>query len=75
MFSQRLNEIRKSKGITAQQMAEHLCMGIRAYRNYESGDRFPSLENLVRIADFLEVSTDFLLCRDDFLKSHEEHAD
>ena len=64
------NEIRKSKGFTAQQMANFLCINIRSYRAYESADRSPNIEILVKIADILDVSTDVLLCRDDFLKSH-----
>mgnify|MGYP001780502376 CR=1 FL=1 len=63
MFSQRLNATRKSKGITAQQMADFLGIHIRAYRKYESGDTQPNLNNLVKMADFLNVSTDYLLCR------------
>lgn len=70
MFNVRLNRIRKEKGITAQQMADYLNINIRSYRAYESADRMPNLEILVRIADILDVSTDYLLCRDDFLKSH-----
>lgn len=70
MFSQRLNETRKSKGVTAQQMADLLHINIRSYRAYESADRSPNIEILVKIADILDVSTDYLLCRDDFLKSH-----
>lgn len=70
MFNERLNKIRKSKGITAQQMADSLCINIRSYRAYESADRSPNIEFLVKIADILDVSTDVLLCRDDFLKSH-----
>lgn len=70
MFSKRLNETRKLRHITAQQMADILSMGLRAYRNYESGDRFPSPENLIKIADTLDVSIDYLLGRDDFLKAH-----
>ena len=70
MFNERLNQTRKSKGVTAQQMADLLHINIRSYRAYESADRSPSLEILVKIADILEVSTDYLLCRDDFLKSH-----
>lgn len=70
MFNERLNQIRKSKGITAQKMADQLCINIRSYRAYESADRLPNLEMLVKIADILNVSTDLLLCRDDFLKSH-----
>lgn len=70
MFSKRLNETRKSKGFTAQQMADALHTGIRNYRKYESGDASPTLDGLVRIADILDVSTDYLLCRDDFLARH-----
>lgn len=70
MFHERLNKVRKSQNITAQQMADHLCIGLRSYRNYESGDRYPSFEVLVKIADKLDVSIDYLLCRDDFLKAH-----
>ena len=70
MFNTRLNTVRKSKGFTAQQMAYLLNINIRSYRAYESADRMPNLEILVRIANILDVSTDYLLCRDDFLKSH-----
>lgn len=75
MFNKRLNFIRKSKGFTAQQMADFLGIHIRAYRKYESGDTMPPLDNLVKIADILDISTDYLLCRDDFLKSHGGHVD
>lgn len=75
MFNKRLNQVRKSKGITAQQIADSLHINIRSYRAYESADRSPSLEMLVKIADILEVSTDYLLCRDDFLKSHATFSD
>lgn len=70
MFNERLNRTRKGKGLTAQQMADKLCMNIRSYRAYESADRSPNIETLVKIADILDVSTDYLLCRDSFLKSH-----
>jgi len=70
MFGKRLNEVRKARGFTAQQMADALHMSLRAYRNYESDDRFPSAEALVIIANTLDVSIDYLLGRDDFLKSH-----
>lgn len=75
MFNTRLNQIRKEKGFTAQYMADKLCINIRSYRAYESADRSPNLELLVKIADILDVSIDYLLCRDDFLKSHGASAD
>lgn len=69
-FSERLNYTRKEHGYTAQNMADMLGIGLRSYRAYESGDREPYFETLVRIADFLDVSTDYLLCRDEFLAKH-----
>lgn len=69
-FGERLNRVRKERGYTAQKMADMLCIGLRSYRAYESGDREPQFENLVKIADYLDVSIDYLLCRDDFLSRH-----
>ena len=70
MFCERLNAIRKQRGVTAQQMADKHHTGLRNYRKYESGDAKPTLEALVKIADTLDVSTDYLLCRDEFLAKH-----
>lgn len=74
MFPQKLNQIRKSKGYTAQYMANLLSVSLRTYRNYESGHSSPSLEALVKIADILEVSTDVLLCRDKFIASMDQQV-
>ena len=67
MFHERLNSTRKSKGFTAQHMADSLAVTLRTYRNYESGDREPSLSALCHIADILGVTTDYLLCRGEAL--------
>lgn len=75
MFSKRLNETRKSKGFTAQNMADLLGLALRSYQFYEGGRRSPSLDTLVKIADILDVSTDYLLCRDDFICSRGVSAD
>ena len=61
MIGDKLNKTRKSKGLTAQQMADYLGINLRSYRAYESNDRQPSLQMLVKIADKLNVSTDYLL--------------
>lgn len=70
MFCKRLNQTRKEKGFTAQQMADALGTGIRNYRKYESGDAKPTIDGLVLIADILGVSTDYLLCRDAFIEKN-----
>ena len=75
MFSERLRTLRKENGFTAQYMADKLELSLRAYQFYESGKREPSLQTLVRIADILIVSTDYLLCRDDWIHSGEEFFD
>ena len=66
-FAERLNKTRKERNFSAQQVAQQLNICLRSYRNYESGDREPSFATLVQIADLLDVSLDYLLCRDAFL--------
>ena len=75
MFSDRLNETRKAKGYTAQNMADKLELALRSYQFYEGGKRSPSLDTLTKIADILDVSTDYLLCRDDFIRSRGVSSD
>ena len=74
MFGQRLNTTRKSKGFTAQEMATILNVGLRTYRHYESEHSYPSFATLIKIADTLDVSTDYLLCRDEFLSKHADEC-
>lgn len=69
-FGERLNVTRKSQNKTAQNMADMLKISLRSYRAYESNDRQPCFDYLIQLADFLDVSTDYLLCRDDFLARH-----
>lgn len=64
MLGKRLNAARKEKGYTAQQMADMLYITLSNYRKYESGRSRPPVDKLVQIADILDVSTDYLLCRD-----------
>ncbi len=69
MFKDRLRATRISRKLTAQTIADRLSMGLRNYQKYESGDARPTFESLVALADILNVPTDFLLERDDYLKS------
>lgn len=69
MFAKRLRAARMSCKFTQQYVADTLGMTVNAYQKYEQSERFPSLDTLVKLADLFNVSTDWLLCRDDFLKS------
>lgn len=69
MFNKRLRDSRMKNKYTQQNMADMLNISLNAYQKYEQSERSPSLDCLVKIADILNVSTDYLLGRDDFLQS------
>lgn len=64
VFSQNLKQARLSRMYTQADMALILGMSVRGYRNYEIGAREPNLTDLVKIADFLGTSIDWLVGRD-----------
>lgn len=64
MFCKKLRETRMARKLTQQKLADTVGVALRSYQCYEQGVREPSLEMLVRLADALEVPTDYLLCRD-----------
>ena len=63
----RIKEIRKQKGITARQIAEHVKVAESTMSLYENGKREPDYSTLLKIADFLNVSVDCILGKDDIL--------
>ena len=69
MFNKRLRKMRMKHGFTQQNMADKINVALRSYQKYEEGSREPSFNLLVQFADILDTSTDYLLCRDDYLKS------
>ena len=69
MFKDRLRSARIAKGKTLQSVADDLEVTLITIQKYESGAREPNLQMLTKLADILEVPTDFLLGRDDYLKS------
>lgn len=70
MFNKRLREMRMKRGFTQQRLSDMLGIALRSYQCYETGTRTPCYELLIQIGDILDVSIDYLLGRDDFLKSH-----
>lgn len=64
-FPMRLKEARKRKKLMQKEMAEYLGMTPRSFQQYEGGKRRPDYETLVAIADYLNVTTDYLLGRTD----------
>lgn len=66
MDIKRLKELREEKGHTQQQVADSLSVHRTTYMKWENGLREPSNNMLVKIADFFDVSTDYLLGRKEY---------
>lgn len=59
----RIRELREIKGISMKEAAKLLDLPYTTYVNYEKGLREPTSELLIQIADFFDVSIDYLLGR------------
>ena len=63
MFCKSPRYARMQRHMTQQALADAVNLALRSYQCYEQGTREPSLDMLVKLADILQVSTDFLLGR------------
>ncbi|MBE6880326.1 MAG: helix-turn-helix transcriptional regulator [Ruminococcaceae bacterium] len=61
IFSENIKALRKKKGFSQAEVAEHLGMTKQGYSLYELGKREPDFDTLKAIADFFGTDTDFLL--------------
>lgn len=64
-FYERLKKARKTAGISQEEIAEKLDIGYSTYRRYEQGGTEPTISDAARIADYLNVSLDYLAGRTD----------
>jgi len=69
LFSDRVKELRKARKMTQRQMADALGITERSYQRYEAENN-PKNETLIKLADFFDVSTDYLLGRSDNSKRY-----
>ncbi|MBQ8496944.1 MAG: helix-turn-helix transcriptional regulator [Clostridia bacterium] len=65
MLYRRIRDLREDKDLTQKQMGEILSCSQRVYSNYERGELDIPTEILIKLADFHEVSVDYLLNRID----------
>ena len=63
VFPQRLKELRQKKGLTQQEIADLVHVNRVTYTNWEKGKREPNFEIVIKLADLLEVSVDWLFGR------------
>ena len=64
-FKDRLKELRLKKNFSQQRLADILDVNKQTISQYERGVRFPTKENLEALCDAFNVSSDYLLGRDD----------
>ena len=63
-IGKRLKALREAKGLKQREMAEILEIQIRRYQRFEYGEGSIPLSTLVFFADFFDVTTDYLLGRE-----------
>ena len=62
-FSERLKELRLAKGLTQLQVSQSTGMSLLGYQRYEYGSREPAYNKLLALADYFDVSLDYLVGR------------
>lgn len=73
-FSEKLQELRKQKGLTQEELAELLYVSRTAISKWESGRGYPNIDSLKAISKFFSVSLDELLSSDAILTIAEEES-
>ena len=71
-FNEKLQELRKKKGLTQEELAEALYVSRTAISKWESGRGYPNLDSLKEIAKYYSVTIDELLSSDEVLSIAEE---
>lgn len=71
-FHEKLQQLRKQRGLTQEQLAEHLFVSRAAVSKWESGRGYPNIDSLKAIAAFYSVTIDALLSGEEVLTIAEE---
>jgi len=61
IFGERLKEIRDERGVSMSELARQMKTSHQNISRWESGEIVPGGETLVKLANFLKVSADYLL--------------
>ena len=60
-IADRIQDLRKQKGYSQEQLAEKVGVSRQAVSKWESGQSAPDLEKIIAMSDLFEVTTDYLL--------------
>lgn len=75
-FNEKLQELRKRRSLTQEELAEALYVSRTAVSKWESGRGYPSIDSLKAIARYFSVTVDELICPEEILSAaeHEKRA-
>ncbi len=73
-FNHKLQELRKQKGLTQEELAAFLYVSRTAISKWESGRGYPGIDSLKEISKFFSVTVDALLSSEEVLNIAEEHT-
>lgn len=62
MLNDRIKELRKAFGISQVELAKALNVSKQCVSNWENDNVLPSIDMLVKLAEYFNVTTDYLLC-------------
>lgn len=62
MLNDRIKELRKVFGVSQVELAKALNVSKQCVSNWENDNVLPSIEMLVKLAEYFNVTTDYLLC-------------
>ena len=68
-FNEKLQELRKSRSMTQEELAESLFVSRTAISKWEQGRGYPSLDSLKEISRFFSVSLDDLICSEEIISA------
>ncbi len=69
IFSDRLKDLRSKNNLTQKALGELIGLSTRGIQSCEISNCNPSADTLIKVADYFEVSTDYLLGRDEYVSS------
>jgi len=66
IIGSRIKYLREANDMKQKELAAILQLSPSTINKYEKGERIPEIKHLIKIADFFDVSTDFLLGRKEY---------
>ena len=70
-FNEKLQQLRKNKGLTQEELAQAIYVSRTAVSKWESGRGYPNIDSLKELAKFFSVTVDELLSPDEIITAAE----